>query len=162
MNRIGKLVQWQCGRPLTRNAAAILAAWAIQWMTACAPATTTSVEADGSVASASCTSNSLQNVRVGKDASGEPIFRLNGAPWMPRGVQIRGFVSSIPTAQFLGDQETIDAQQVYGTPELDAVTHTFQANMLRFQVSQHDLDAADDRSDGSPVALHLSPVGANI
>jgi hypothetical protein len=93
------------------------------------------------------------------------VFYRNGELWMPRGVMIRAFVSSIPTAQYLLDkkdegstQGTIDAQRIYGSDELTAAWQTFGAKMLRFQVSQQDLDPEDDRSGAcQPMTLRIEP-----
>ncbi len=92
-----------------------------------------------------------QNIRVGNPPGGPPRFNRNGQPWNMRSMQIRGFVSSIPTAQFLEDTQdiggnTIAAQNIYGEAELQAAWQTFGANTLRFQVSQHDLDANSPRN----------------
>lgn len=139
-------------------AMASLAGWSNAWTTptaqsAAAPMATAAVAA----AVDPCTespNSAGQTIRVGNPGTG-PRFNRNGTAWNMRSIQIRGFVSSIPTAQFLQNtqgigQATIDAQNIYGTAELQAAWQKFGANTLRFQVSQHDLDAQDDRSGGMP------------
>jgi len=63
---------------------------------------------------------------------------LNGAPWLPKGVVIRGFVA---TPAFLQQSLplTYRARQNFGLAELSAA-RSFGADVLRFQVSQPALD----------------------
>ena len=65
-------------------------------------------------------------------------FTLNGSPWLPKGVVMRGFVA---TPAFLQQSLplTYKARLNFGQAELDAA-HTFGADVLRFQVSQPSLD----------------------
>lgn len=72
-------------------------------------------------------------------------FTLNGKPWMPRGVMIRGFVGA---PAFLKDQvpNTFHARLNFGQEELDAARR-FGADTLRFQLSQPSFDPLDPLFD---------------
>ena len=74
-------------------------------------------------------------------------FTLNGAPFVPRSFQLRGFTvtKAVATAEVDngngGFQAALSAQNAYGSTELEAAT-SWGANMLRFQLSQPALDPA--------------------
>ena len=63
---------------------------------------------------------------------------LNGAPWLSRGVTLRGLVAPAAFLQ-ANFPSAYTAQINYGTPELNAA-RTFGVDTLRFQVSQPSLD----------------------
>ena len=96
----------------------------------------------------------------------------NGSTWLPRGLQIRGFLSSYQTASdnnsvqpapgspgYDGSwQATMNAQNTYendGPAELGAAT-SWGADELRFQVSQPGLDPA--AGDGASTSTWTAPV----
>jgi hypothetical protein len=77
-------------------------------------------------------------IEIGVDGN---TLTLDGAPWLPRGVQISGFEA---TEEFFCGKDSAYprecvARHAYGLPELDAA-HRFGADTLRFQVSQPFLD----------------------
>lgn len=95
-------------------------------------------------------------VAIGVDGTS---MTLNGAPWLPRGVQISGFESTLafacdPSNHFY---QTCIAQENYRLAELNAARQ-FGADTLRFQVSQPSLDSQSPLYDKSYVQATLSAI----
>lgn len=67
-------------------------------------------------------------------------FTLDGQPWLPQGVMIRGFIAPTGFLQSSPDLATTYTGRInYGLAELNAAK-AFGADVLRFQVSQPSLD----------------------
>lgn len=96
---------------------------------------------------ADTTSNAKQVV----DISGTH-FTLDGTVWLPKGLQIRGFIA--PAAFERKDDKGVDlnARKNYGPLELAAATN-FGADELRFQVSQPSFDSKSPLYDAHYVSI---------
>lgn len=89
----------------------------------------------------------------------ETHFTLNGSMWIPRGVQIRGFIAPTSYEQTQKDQDDYNAQINYGTNELNAAK-SFGADELRFQVSQYYLDRQSPKYDSKYVTTVQNAITA--
>lgn len=82
---------------------------------------------------------------------------LDGAPWLSKGVALQAIVRPVAALQASGNKNTIAANANYGTTELAAIA-AFDADTIRFQVSQPSLDPASSLYDASYLAQVTSAV----
>ncbi|MGI4872509.1 MAG: cellulase family glycosylhydrolase [Janthinobacterium lividum] len=83
-------------------------------------------------------------------------FTLNGNPWLPQGVMLRGFVGP-PAYEKNSAKNAYTAYLNYGVAELNAAK-AYGADMLRFQVSQPGLDPQSKLYDAQYVQTFLTAV----
>jgi hypothetical protein len=103
----------------------------------------------GKAQSSSITPNTTAAANQIVDISGTH-FTLNGSAWLPKGLQIRGFIAPTSYEQAQSDQDDYNAQINYGTTELNAAK-SFGADELRLQVSQYYLDPQSPKYDANYV-----------
>ena len=77
-------------------------------------------------------------------------FYLDGKPWLPKGVDVNGFVK--PPKYFSFDKSAQEQRSYWGQTELVMVRRNLGADTLRFHVSQAGLDPQSPLYD--PIYVH--------